>query len=129
MTEKRLAAEADAIDVFANNLQHLLMSAPAGPKVILGVDPGIRHGVKMAIIDAQGHVMLDSSDKPVIATVYPFAPDNKMDEAKALIDELLSTYNVDLVAIGNGTASRETDAMIKEILSANPSLQAKAVYS
>ena len=127
LTEKRLAAEADAIDVFANNLQHLLMSAPAGPKVILGVDPGIRHGVKMAIIDAQGHVMLDSSDKPVIATVYPFAPDNKMDEAKALIDELLSTYNVDLVAIGNGTASRETDAMIKEILSANPSLQAKAV--
>ena len=127
LTEKRLAAEADAIDVFANNLQHLLMSAPAGPKVILGVDPGIRHGVKMAIIDEQGHVMLDSSDKPVIATVYPFAPDNKMDEAKALIDELLSTYNVDLVAIGNGTASRETDAMIKEILSANPSLQAKAV--
>ena len=61
--------------------------------------------------------MLDSSDKPVIATVYPFAPHNKMDEAKALIDELLSTYNVDLVAIGNGTASRETDAMIKEILS------------
>lgn len=127
LTEKRLAAEADAIDVFANNLQHLLMSAPAGPKVILGVDPGIRHGVKMAIIDAQGHVMLDSTDKPVIATVYPFAPDNKMDEAKALIDELLSTYNVDLVAIGNGTASRETDAMIKEILSANESLQAKAV--
>jgi len=127
LTEKRLTAEADAIEVFASNLQHLLMAAPAGRKVILGVDPGIRHGVKMAIIDAQGHVMLDSSDKPVIATVYPFAPDNKMDEAKALIDELLSTYNVDLVAIGNGTASRETDAMIKEILSANPSLQAKAV--
>ncbi|MGM8870344.1 Tex family protein [Psychrobacter sp. 2Y5] len=127
LTEKRLAAEADAIDVFANNLQHLLMSAPAGPKVILGVDPGIRHGVKMAIIDAQGHVMLDSADKPVVATVYPFAPDNKMSEAKTLIDELLSTYAVDLVAIGNGTASRETDAMIKEILSANQSLKAKAV--
>jgi len=127
LTEKRLAAEADAIDVFANNLQHLLMSAPAGPKVILGVDPGIRHGVKMAIIDAQGHVMLDTDDKPVVATVYPFAPDNKMSEAKTLIDELLSTYAVDLVAIGNGTASRETDAMIKEILSANQSLKAKAV--
>ncbi|MGP4952979.1 Tex-like N-terminal domain-containing protein, partial [Psychrobacter sp. T6-1] len=115
LTEKRLSAEADAIDVFASNLQHLLMSAPAGPKVILGVDPGIRHGVKMAVIDAQGHVMM-ADDKPVIATVYPFAPDNKMDEAKTVIDELLSTYNVDLVAIGNGTASRETDAMIKEIL-------------
>lgn len=127
LTEKRLTAEADAIDVFANNLQHLLMSAPAGRKVILGVDPGIRHGVKMAIVDAQGHVMLDSEDKPVVATVYPFAPDNKMDEAKKVIDELLSTYDVDLVAIGNGTASRETDAMVKEILAANESLKAKAV--
>ncbi len=127
LTEKRLTAEADAIDVFANNLQHLLMSAPAGRKVILGVDPGIRHGVKMAIVDAQGHVMLDSEEKPIVATVYPFAPDNKMDEAKAVIDKLLSTYNVDLVAIGNGTASRETDAMIKEILAANSELKAKAV--
>ena len=127
LTEKRLAAEADAIDVFASNLQHLLMAAPAGSKVILGVDPGIRHGVKMAIVDAQGHVMSDSEEKPVIATVYPFAPDNKMDEAKKVIDELLSTYDVDLVAIGNGTASRETDAMIKEILAANAALKAKAV--
>lgn len=127
LTEKRLVAEADAIDVFASNLQHLLMSAPAGRKVILGVDPGIRHGVKMAIIDAQGHVMLDGDEKPVIATVYPFAPDNKMNEAKKVIDELLSTYSVDLVAIGNGTASRETDAMIKEILAANDALTAKAV--
>ena len=127
LTEKRLTAEAAAIDVFANNLQHLLMSAPAGRKVILGVDPGIRHGVKMAIVDAQGHVMLDGEDKPVIATVYPFAPDNKMQEAKTVIDELLSTYHVDLVAIGNGTASRETDAMIKEILAANEALTAKAV--
>ncbi|WP_201535698.1 Tex family protein [Psychrobacter immobilis] len=127
LTEKRLTAEADAIDVFANNLQHLLMSAPAGRKVILGVDPGIRHGVKMAIVDAQGHVMLDGEDKPVIATVYPFAPDNKMSEAKVVIDELLDTYHVDLVAIGNGTASRETDAMIKEILAANDTLKAKAV--
>ncbi|MBP2279526.1 uncharacterized protein H4W00_000339 [Psychrobacter sp. PL19] len=127
LTEKRLTAESDAIDVFANNLQHLLMSAPAGRKVILGVDPGIRHGVKMAIIDAQGHVMLNDADQPVIATVYPFAPDNKMAEAKTVIDKLLSTYHVDLVAIGNGTASRETDAMVKEILAANDKLQAKAV--
>ena len=127
LTEKRLTAEADAIDVFANNLQHLLMAAPAGRKVILGVDPGIRHGVKMATVDTQGHVMLDGEEKPVVATVYPFAPDNKMDEAKKVIDELLSTYGVDLVAIGNGTASRETDAMIKEILAANAELKAKAV--
>ena len=126
LTEKRLAAEADAIDVFASNLQHLLMSAPAGRKVILGVDPGIRHGVKMAIIDAQGHVLI-ADDKPVIATVYPFAPDNKMAEAKTIIDKLLGDYDVDLVAIGNGTASRETDTMIKEILQANEALHSKVV--
>lgn len=127
LTEKRLAAEADAINVFANNLQHLLMAAPAGRKVILGVDPGIRHGVKMAVIDDQGQVMTDKDGKFVTATVYPFAPDNKMTEARAVIDSLLSTYNVDLIAIGNGTASRETDAMIKEILAANSSLKARAV--
>lgn len=127
LTEKRLAAEADAIEVFANNLQHLLMAAPAGRKVILGVDPGIRHGVKMALIDDQGQVMTDGDGKFVTATVYPFAPDNKMTEAKAVIDDLLSTYNVDLIAIGNGTASRETDAMIKDILAANSSLKARAV--
>ncbi|WP_199508640.1 MULTISPECIES: Tex family protein [unclassified Psychrobacter] len=127
LTEKRLVAEADAIDVFASNLEHLLMGAPAGSKVILGVDPGIRHGVKMALINAQGHVMSDNEDKPVVATVYPFAPDNKMTEAKAIIKDLLTTYNVDLIAIGNGTASRETDAMIKEILSSDSAIQATAV--
>ncbi|WP_019673124.1 Tex family protein [Psychrobacter lutiphocae] len=127
LTEKRLAAEADAIEVFANNLQHLLMAAPAGRKVILGVDPGIRHGVKMAVIDAQGQVIHDADGQPATATVYPFAPDNKMDEAKATIGELLKTYQVDLVAIGNGTASRETDAMIKELFDADKDISAKAV--
>lgn len=127
LTEKRLTAEADAIEVFASNLQHLLMAAPAGRKVILGVDPGIRHGVKMALIDDQGQVMTDKDGKFVTATVYPFAPDNKLTEAKAVIDDLLSSYNVDLIAIGNGTASRETDAMIKDILTANSSLKARAV--
>uniref|UniRef100_A5WHC1 RNA binding S1 domain protein n=1 Tax=Psychrobacter sp. (strain PRwf-1) TaxID=349106 RepID=A5WHC1_PSYWF len=127
LTEKRLAAEADAIDVFASNLQHLLMAAPAGRKVILGVDPGIRHGVKMAVIDAQGQVMQDGEGKPAIATVYPFAPDNKMDEAKATIAQLLKDHQVELVAIGNGTASRETDAMIKELIEADETITAKAV--
>lgn len=127
LTERRLTAEADAIEVFANNLQHLLMAAPAGRKVILGVDPGIRHGVKMAVIDTQGHVATDSEGKPAIATVYPFAPDNKMDEAKVVIAELLKTYQVELVAIGNGTASRETDALIKTIIDADDAISAKAV--
>lgn len=127
LTEKRLAAEADAIDVFASNLQHLLMAAPAGRKVILGVDPGIRHGVKMAVIDAQGQVIRNADDTPATATVYPFAPDNKMDEAKATISDLLKAHKVELVAIGNGTASRETDAMIKEVIDADEAITAKAV--
>ncbi len=127
LTEKRLAAEADAIEVFANNLQHLLMAAPAGRQVILGVDPGIRHGVKMAVIDAQGHVARDGDDKPAIATVYPFAPDNKVDEAKATVSALLKDYDVALVAIGNGTASRETDALLKEIIASDAAIGAKVV--
>ncbi|WP_230658127.1 Tex family protein [Psychrobacter sp. I-STPA10] len=127
LTEKRLAAEADAIQVFANNLQHLLMAAPAGHQVILGVDPGIRHGVKMAVIDAQGHVASHTDGTPATATVYPFAPDNKIDDAKQTIRQLLKEHQVNLVAIGNGTASRETDALIKSIIEADDDIQATAV--
>lgn len=127
LTERRLTAEADAIDVFANNLQHLLMAAPAGRKVILGVDPGIRHGVKMAVIDDQGQVATNADGNPAIATVYPFAPDNKMDEAKAVIQGLLKDHQVELIAIGNGTASRETDALIKSVINADEAINAKAV--
>lgn len=127
LTERRLTAEADAIDVFANNLQHLLMAAPAGRKVILGVDPGIRHGVKMAVIDDKGQVAIDAEGKPATATVYPFAPDNKMAEAKAVIHDLLKNHQVELIAIGNGTASRETDAMIKTVIDADADINAKAV--
>lgn len=124
LTEKRLAAEAGAIDVFASNLQHLLMAAPAGRKVILGVDPGIRHGVKMAVVDSLGHVAKSEAGDYAIATVYPFAPDNKVDEAKSVILKLLTDYHVDLIAIGNGTASRETDTLIKAILADNPAVNA-----
>ena len=131
LTEKRLTAEADAIDVFAGNLSHLLMSAPAGRKVILGVDPGIRHGVKMAVIDTQGHVIQNEASKEsgefAVATVYPFAPDNKMDEAKAVITDLIKTHGVELIAIGNGTASRETDAMIKAVIDADDAINAVPV--
>lgn len=127
LTEKRLAAEANAIDVFANNLRHLLMAAPAGRHIILGVDPGIRHGVKMAIIDAQGHVATDAEGHLATATVYPFAPDNKMAEAKSTIHQLLKEHQVELIAVGNGTASRETYAMIKEIVEADDTLDAQTV--
>ena len=127
LTEKRLAAEAAAIDVFANNLQHLLMAAPAGQRVILGVDPGIRHGVKMAVVDSLGHVAKNANGDYATATVYPFAPDNKVDEAKAVILGLLQDHQVNLIAIGNGTASRETDALIKEVLAQNTDVRAVPV--
>ncbi|WP_432481240.1 helix-hairpin-helix domain-containing protein [Moraxella sp. ZY200743] len=109
LTERRVAAETDAIDVFAENLKHLLMTAPAGRKVILGVDPGIRHGVKMAVIDATGDVLATE-------TVYPFEPYNKVDEAKDKIAKLIKEHGVALVAIGNGTASRESEMLIKEVI-------------
>lgn len=109
LTERRLQAESDAIGVFANNLHHLLMAAPVGEAVILGIDPGIRHGVKMAVIDSTG--------TPLAAqTVYPFAPDNKVQEAKQAIKELINTHQVRFVAIGNGTASRETESLIKAVI-------------
>lgn len=124
LTEKRLAAEAAAIDVFASNLQHLLMAAPAGQRVILGVDPGIRHGVKMAVVDSLGHVAKNAQGEYATATVYPFAPDNKVDDAKTVILNLLQDHQVNLIAIGNGTASRETDALIKDVLAQNPTISA-----
>ncbi|MDO4249921.1 MAG: Tex family protein [Moraxella sp.] len=110
LTERRLSAESDAIEVFAKNLHHLLMAAPAGQKVILGVDPGIRHGVKMAVIDATGDVLATQ-------TVYPFTGGAEaVAHAKEVIAGLITEHQVELVAIGNGTASRESDALVKEVL-------------
>lgn len=118
LTERRLTAETHAIGVFAQNLKHLLMTAPAGRKVILGVDPGIRHGVKMAVIDSTGDVLTTD-------TVYPFT-DKTPDTAKEVIKNLILTHNVELVAIGNGTASRETDELVKSVISEH-GLSAKAI--
>ncbi|MDO4449568.1 MAG: Tex family protein [Moraxella sp.] len=118
LTERRLIAETHAIGVFAQNLKHLLMTAPAGRKVILGVDPGIRHGVKMAVIDTTGDVLATD-------TVYPFT-DKTPDAAKEVIKQLILTHNVELVAIGNGTASRETDELVKAVISEN-ALSTKAI--
>lgn len=124
LTEKRLTAESSAIEVFANNLKHLLMTAPAGQKTILGVDPGLRHGVKMAVVDSLGHIAKDNEQNFAIATIYPFAPEHKIDEAKTVILSLLKNHHVDLIAIGNGTASRETDTLIKEVLAENADIKA-----
>lgn len=102
-------AEAVAIKVFAANLRDLLLAAPAGPKVVLGLDPGIRTGCKVAVVDATGKV-LDT------ATIYPHEPRRDWDGALHTLARLCATHAVDLIAIGNGTASRETDKLAGELI-------------
>ncbi|HSG90322.1 MAG TPA: Tex family protein [Pseudomonadales bacterium] len=108
VTELRHRAEEEAIAVFGRNLEDLLLAAPAGAKTTLGLDPGIRTGVKVAVVDATGRV-LDT------ATVYPFEP--RRDRAGALrtLAELVRRHGIELVAIGNGTASRETEQLVGEL--------------
>ncbi|MBF7696079.1 Tex family protein [Acinetobacter rathckeae] len=115
LTEKRLAAEAEAVDVFSENLRHLLLSAPAGSRCTLGVDPGVRTGVKLAVVNASGDVVAHS-------TVYPFAPKEDKAGAKQELARLCREFAVELVAIGNGTASRETESVIAEMMAENTDL-------
>ncbi len=102
-------AEVTAITVFAQNLKDLLLAAPAGQKAVLGLDPGLRTGVKVAVVDATGRV-LDT------ATIYPHAPKNAWDASLHTLAQLVKKHNVKLIAIGNGTASRETDKLSQELL-------------
>jgi len=99
----------DAIQLFATNLKELLMSAPAGRKVVLGFDPGFRSGCKIAVIDKTGKYLTS-------ATIYPHAPQKQFDAAKHQVVKLLKQFDVDLVAIGNGTASRESEQFITECI-------------
>ncbi|MFD2882493.1 helix-hairpin-helix domain-containing protein [Pseudomonas lini] len=107
--ELRDGAETEAINVFAHNLHDLLLSAPAGPRATLGLDPGLRTGCKVAVVDATGK-LLDH------ATVYPHVPHNKWDQTLAVLAALCAKHSVDLIAIGNGTASRETDKLAAELI-------------
>ncbi|QUX94475.1 RNA-binding transcriptional accessory protein [Marinomonas sp. CT5] len=109
LSQLKERAEDGAIQVFADNLQDLLMAAPAGAHRVLGVDPGFRNGVKLAVIDEQGSLL----DHGVI---YPHSPQNRWQEASSLLSKLIQKYNIGWVAIGNGTASRETEALIKEVI-------------
>lgn len=109
MTGLRENAEAEAISVFARNLKALLLAAPAGPKVTLGLDPGIRTGVKVAVVDRTGKV-LDT------ATIYPHQPRNDWDGSLKTLYSLVQKYGIELIAIGNGTASRETDRLAGDLL-------------
>ncbi len=113
MSELREAAEAEAIRVFARNLKDLLLAAPAGGKATMGLDPGIRTGVKVAVVDATGKVL--ETD-----TVYPFQPKNDLRGAQVALAKLIGKHGVKLISIGNGTASRETEKMVADILAVLP---------
>ncbi|MDI3420686.1 Tex family protein [Streptomyces sp. B-S-A12] len=112
----RTAAEDEAVKVFAANLRDLLLAAPAGTRATLGLDPGFRTGVKVAVVDATGKVVATD-------TVYPHVPANKWDAALGKLAELAARHSVDLIAIGNGTASRETDKLAGELIARHPELK------
>ncbi len=109
MGRLRERAEQEAIDVFAANLKDLLLAAPAGPRTTLGLDPGQRTGCKVAVVDATGRFLEQ-------AVIYPHAPQKRWDEALATLADLVERHEVSLVAIGNGTASRETDKLAAELV-------------
>ncbi|TFW10813.1 RNA-binding transcriptional accessory protein [Massilia arenosa] len=112
----RERAEHEAIDVFARNLKDLLLAAPAGPRATMGLDPGLRTGVKVAVVDATGKVV-DT------ATIYPHAPRNDWDGSLHTLGMLAAKHNVALVSIGNGTASRETDKLAQHLIKLRPELK------
>ena len=119
----REAGEDEAIRVFGSNLKDLMMAAPAGAKVVLGLDPGIRTGVKIAAVDATGKVL-------TTGVIYPHEPRNEWDKSIAQLAAGCKQLGVNLIAIGNGTASRETDKLVGELMRKHPELKlAKIVVS
>ena len=110
------AAETEGVRVFASNLRDLLLAAPAGARVTMGLDPGYRSGVKVAVVDATGKVVATTA-------VYPHEPQRQWDAALATLGKLAVTHRVDLIAIGNGTASRETDKLATELVKLLPDLK------
>ncbi|MGP3775558.1 Tex family protein [Streptomyces sp. SDT5-1] len=115
-TRLRTAAEDEAVKVFAANLRDLLLAAPAGTRATLGLDPGFRTGVKVAVVDATGKVVATD-------VIHPHVPANRWDEAIAKLAKLSKEHAVDLIAIGNGTASRETDKLAGELIAKHPELK------
>ncbi|WP_053912881.1 Tex family protein [Streptomyces sp. TP-A0875] len=112
----RTAAEDEAVNVFAANLRDLLLAAPAGTRATLGLDPGFRTGVKVAVVDATGKVVATD-------VIHPHVPANRWDESVAKLARLAKEHAVDLVAIGNGTASRETDRLAGDLVARHPELK------
>ena len=120
VTRLREDAEAEAIRVFAANLKDLLLAAPAGPKAVLGLDPGIRTGVKAAAIDRTGK-LVDT------ATFYPFEPRRDREGSIATIARLVARHQIELIAIGNGTASRETEKLVADMMTLYPDMKVTRV--
>ncbi|MEU9098537.1 Tex family protein [Streptomyces sp. NPDC048361] len=119
----RTAAEDEAVRVFASNLRDLLLAAPAGTRATLGLDPGFRTGVKVAVVDATGKAVATD-------VIHPHVPANKWDQALAKLAALCKEHTVELIAIGNGTASRETDKLAGELIAKHPELNlAKVMVS
>ncbi|MCB1842152.1 MAG: RNA-binding transcriptional accessory protein, partial [Halioglobus sp.] len=116
----RERAEAEAITVFARNLKDLLLAAPAGQRATIGLDPGLRTGVKVAVVDATGK-LLDHT------AIFPNPPQNRVQESAQTLLELIQRYDVELIAIGNGTAGRETERFVGEVLKAQPTLAVRKV--
>jgi uncharacterized protein len=109
LSRLKTSADAEAIEVFAKNLRELLMAPPAGPRVTIGIDPGFRTGCKLAVVDATGKLLED-------ATIYPTPPRSDVSGAAEVLGQLVERHVVRLIAIGNGTASRETDAFVRDWL-------------
>jgi uncharacterized protein len=116
MTRLRQQAEAEAVRVFAANLKDILMAAPGGGRAAIGLDPGLRTGVKVAVLAATGKVL-------ETATIYPHEPQRRWDESIAILAALAARHQIELIAIGNGTASRETDRLAAELIKLHPQLK------
>jgi uncharacterized protein len=114
----REQSEDEAIRVFAANMKAILLAAPAGSKTILGLDPGLRTGVKVAIVDQTGKYLENT-------TIYPHQPKNQWDQSIAVLAHLCKTHEVELISIGNGTASRETDKLAADLIKRHPELKLK----
>ena len=116
LTRLKERADAEAIGVFSSNLKDLLLAAPAGPRVTMGLDPGLRTGVKVAVVDATGKLV-------ETATIYPHEPKRDWQSALAALAALCMKHKVDLVSVGNGTGSRETDKLVAELMTKMPQLK------
>jgi uncharacterized protein len=114
----RERAEKEAIQVFADNLKDLLLASPAGPRATIGLDPGLRTGVKVAVVDANGKVLDHGA-------IYPHEPRKRLQEAEATLLHMIRQHKVELIAVGNGTAGRETDKFVGELLRNHPDLDVR----